>query len=51
VLFYDSQFNKTERYDVVEKFVTQLITKGKMTDLTPLPTCHILFHILVREDF
>jgi hypothetical protein len=36
MLLSNNQLNKTERYGVVETFVTQLITKGKMTDLTPL---------------
>lgn len=47
----NSQFNKTEKYDVVETSVKHLITKSKMTDLTPLSTCHVLFHILDREVF
>jgi len=51
VLLSNSPFNKTGMYDVVENFVTHLINKGKMTDLTPLSTCHILFYILVREEF
>jgi hypothetical protein len=53
MLLSNSQFNtrKTESHDVVENFMTHLITKAKRTDITPLSTCHILFYILVREEF